>query len=109
MKILLFIMIVSFLKADDYKGLKTYKSEHPSAIQENRKGKIIVKFRDINNFNFYKFEKKYDLELSFCVANSVCAFKVLDMNRFREVLIEIKKEKSLKWTEVYTDYNMKIY
>ncbi len=109
-KITLFLLIIySFANADQYESLRVYKNKNPSSVQESKQGNFMVRFRDINSFNFFAFEQKYNLKLHFCIADGICIFKPLIKDNYEELLINLKQERDLKSVEIYNKYDMKIY
>ena len=58
MKTLILILLVSIIYANDYTKLKLFKKDNPSISQEQLQGDILVRFKNINKFNFYEFENK---------------------------------------------------
>jgi len=119
MKIIILIFMILSLNARDYSELKKYKKMHPSVVKEqavyisasavNKSNKVIVRFKDIATFDFYKFEQKYSVELAFCVADGICAFTNKSTKSIEELLRILQNEESLSSVKIYKKYNMKAY
>jgi len=119
MKILVLLYIMTALYATDYSQLKKYKSTHPSITKEQetllssssatQSSKVIVRFKNLETFDFYEFEKNYSVTLAFCVADGICAFTNNSTNSIEELRDRLKKEESLSSVKIYTKYNMRPY
>lgn len=117
--ILFFIFLITTISAENYQSLHDFKKSNPGIRQDcnqnflsysdNEKNMIIVRFNNINTFDFFEFEERYQMRLSFCIANGICAFENLSEQNLED-LVEMFKRKSLfKSVEVYKKYKMKIY
>ena len=119
MKILVLLYIITALYATDYSQLQKYKSTYPSITEEQesqlssssvgKSNKVIVRFKNLETFDFYKFEKNYSVTLAFCVAHGICAFTNNMTSSIEDLLERLKKEESLSSVKIYTKYNMKPY
>lgn len=99
-----------FLSADSYRNLRAYKSKNPSQEQQLKGDSIMVRFKDINNFNFQGFEKRYKVKLFVCVAHGVCVFKLSQRENIVEILDTIQRdEKEVESVQAHENYDMKLY
>lgn len=109
MKNIVLIFFVTTLYSDIYDNLRIYKGKNPSISQTKKEGEFLVRFKNINKFNFYEFEKKYNVNFTFCIADGICAFKPISQNKIGETLIRMKEREDLISVDIYKKYNMSNY
>lgn len=109
MKILLFIALICTVYGSDLTKLKLYKKNNPTIEQEEKKGQFLLRFKDINTFDFNEFEETYNVKLSFCIADGICSFKSLTNVNLDEKLLQMKQRDDLLSVEIYNKYKMRSY
>ena len=109
MKTLILMVLTTMLYSDSYSNLRNYKENHPSIQQEKKEGDFIIRFKNINKFNFDKFEKTYNVEFKFCIADGICVFKPVVKNTINETLLKMREREDLLSVDIYKKYNMKTY
>lgn len=109
MKILLLTLVSISLYSQGYENLKAYKNQHPAIVEEKNSNQIIIKFKDINNFDFFEFENRYHLTLAYCIADGICIYRSKQEENIEKIVSEIKEENILKSVEIHLKKNMKIY
>ena len=109
MKALILMALTIILYADSYSNLRDYKETHPSIEQEKKEGDFIIRFKNINQFDFNKFEKTYNVGFKFCIADGICAFKPLVKDTINETLLQMRARDDLVSVDIYKKYNMKPY
>ncbi|MDF1877211.1 hypothetical protein JHD47_05215 [Sulfurimonas sp. SAG-AH-194-L11] len=109
MKTLLFVFLTTILYANSYTDLNNYKKNHPSIKVEEKNGDFILRFKDINRFNFDEFEKEYNVEFKFCIADGICIFSPLFNGNISATLLQMRKREDLLSVEIYKKYNMQSY
>lgn len=109
MKLLLFIALISTLYSRDLSKLKAYKQNNPTIEQEKKKGQFILRFKDINTFDFSEFEKIYNVKFSFCIADGICTFNSLSKSNTYETLTQMRQREDLISVDIYKKYNMLAY
>jgi len=67
---------------------------------------IKIEIKDINSFNFDSLKKKYQLNLKFCIGESICIFKLTN-NSLNEGLLE--DIAPFGKVQIYRPYRLKIY
>ena len=109
MKGTVLIIISSFLSLSGYENLQTYKNQHPTKIEKKNSNLLIVRFKDINSFNFSEFENRYQVRLSYCIADGICIFEAKQGEDIEELATEIREDNILKSVKVYIQERMKTY
>jgi hypothetical protein len=109
MKVFLLIVFATILYGDGYSKLKTYKKNNPGIVKEEKKGEFILRFKDINTFDFNEFENRYNVKFTFCIADGICAFKSQSKENMEETLFQMRQRDDLISVEIYNKYKMNIY
>ena len=109
MKGIILIIISSFLFLNGYEDLQTYKNQHPAKKEKKNSNLLIVRFKDINSFDFFEFEKRYQVRLSYCIADGICIYEAKQGEDIKELVTKIRKDNILKSVKVYIQERMKTY
>lgn len=116
MKIILLILIAFQACAEDYSRLQAYKEASrrssislPSSALE-KSNKMVVKFKDINQFDFLSFEEEYKLELLHCIAYGICIYENKSAQSTEGLIDKIRVEKNeIKEIKRYENYKMRSF
>jgi len=103
------IIISGFISLSGYENLQIYKNQHPAKIEKKNSNLLIVKFKDINSFNFFEFENRYHVKLSYCIADGICIYEAKQGEDIEELVTKIRENNILKSVKVYIQKRMKTY
>ena len=122
MRMLLVLFFSVQLFAQDYTKLRQYKAENPTqknlSIEQSsvnnslnyEETSIVVRFKDINSFNFFNFEEIYKVELKYCIAHGICVFKNNSTVEINSLVDNIKRETTdFKNVKIYRKYKMRTF
>jgi len=73
---------------------------------KNSENLIKIDIKEINSFNFDSFKKKYQLNLKFCIGESICVFKLTNNSLNKELLEDMT---SFGKVQIYKPYHFKTY
>lgn len=117
--ILLLLLFFVHVIAEDYSRLMEEKAKSHSNINESRlefksqvfsenSNRMIVRFRDINSFDFFYFEEVYKLNMLFCIAHGICVFENKSEEETDMLIEKIKREKKdISEIKLYQNYKMR--
>jgi len=93
LSILFFVLILNAVQKD----------ENHLKISETL---IKIELNDINSFNFDSFKKKYQLNLKFCIGESICIFELTNNSLNKGLLEDIAHFGKV---QIYRPYRLKTY
>lgn len=120
MKIILIIFIWMYGFADDYSGLKQKKELHHleksnslnsvQSFSSESSNTMILRFKDINSFDFSKFEESYNVKFLYCIAHGICFFENESTDNINLLIDKIRLEMTnIKSIKEYKKYKMRVF
>jgi len=120
MKVILIILSVIQIYAQDYSELQLRKeanraqskasTQSESSIKTEQSNIISIHLKDTKQFDFANFEQMYDVKFLFCIAHSICTFENKSSTDIKILIEKIKRENNnIRDVRVYKKYKMKPY
>jgi hypothetical protein len=119
MRLILLLLLSLCVFAEDYSRLKEHKQKNRTDVNDSHyesnsrvfsqnTNKMIVRFEDINSFNFSYFEEVYKVNMLFCIADGLCVFENKSAEKIDILIEKIRKEKrDISEIKLYQNYKMR--